>query len=87
MWNIERGAWKNLSLLASLPTDPSHQHKERGYRTTGGKLRSRQKHKAESTGKAGPGTDGLPVDLIYGFCGRWTPPRGTGLWPPFSITG
>lgn len=28
----------------------------------------------------GPGTAGLPVDLLYDPCGRW----GAGLWPPFS---
>lgn len=72
---------------ASLPLDPSPQHKERKYRTIGGRLRSRQQHKAESTESAGPGTDGLPVDLIYGVCGQWTPPPGTGLWPPFPSQG
>lgn len=50
----------------------------------GGRLRNRQKCETVFAEKVGPGMCGLPVGLIYGLHGRWTPPIGVGLWPPFS---
>lgn len=81
MWYIERDAWKNLSLPASLSPNLSPQHKERGYRMIGGKLRSRQKHKTGSTERA--------TQDRWSPCGSdlwfvWTMDSTMGHRPPFS---